>query len=634
MRKRTKFFIALVVLIVFASIIFVYKSLNETRINVGNPTPIPEEVIAGISTLSLTQGGTGLSSYTAGDMVYASSSARLFDIVAVGSVGQCWTVTGAAVLGWGPCGTGGGGGTEVGISYDDGATFTNAGSISFAPGMFTGSVISSVASVNLNWGAGGVPSRSTANAWTALNDFSGGVSISAGTFEVEIAASMSATSFSGATTGISLDEIENLTTDKTFTMAANNLIWNFTTPSEGMVLNATGAFTDHVLHVHQSTGNPGAGTALLHLEADDSDVVGLTIGQHAASTALAFEITSGEAHFIGGNVGIGTSSPAVALDITGSASVSGDFEIVGYASASTYYGEGLIVAGDCNDTTDKFLYDSGTGLFECGTLATGDIPDLSATYLPIIGGTLTGDLFGTNVSLSGNFEAGGYASISGRFDVGGSASVSGSFETAEKFVLGAGSFTGIVDTSNWDVTAAGSFSGLTGLISTGEVDFSGASGLMIPTGAPDEEGELAYDTTDNTLVMHDGTAVRVVGHDIYQATYTVYADADWDNEAIPIWQAPKDMAVTIVQIDGSTMGAASSLSMNFEERAFGSLNSAGTDVFTGEFIAEASGTSSDSFSNAGIAANAHVLLTTGSSAETTGTVDVVTGIIYYRKDVE
>src|SRR6185436_1426413 len=40
-------------------------------------------------------------------------------------------------------------------------------------------------------------------------------------------------------------------------------------------------------------------------------------------------------------VGINTSTPAVALDISGSASVSSNFEAIGYASASSYFGGGL-----------------------------------------------------------------------------------------------------------------------------------------------------------------------------------------------------------------------------------------------------------------------------------------------------
>lgn len=87
-------------------------------------------------------------------------------------------------------------------------------------------------------------------------------------------------------------------------------------------------------------------------------------------------------------------------------------EFSGYASASLYFGTGLEAAGDCNDATDKFLYDSAAGTFSCGTLVTADISDLATYYLPLTGGTLTGVLYGTGASFSAAFETSSYASAS------------------------------------------------------------------------------------------------------------------------------------------------------------------------------------------------------------------------------
>ena len=62
-------------------------------------------------------------------------------------------------------------------------------------------------------------------------------------------------------------------TPTTIAMANNSLTMNFTTPSDGLTLNSTGAFTNHLLHLYQSAGNPGAGTALMHLSYVDVDII-------------------------------------------------------------------------------------------------------------------------------------------------------------------------------------------------------------------------------------------------------------------------------------------------------------------------------------------------------------------------
>jgi hypothetical protein len=120
----------------------------------------------------------------------------------------------------------------------------------------------------------------------------------------------SGTAYFGSVQGISLNEIEDLTADKTFTMNANNLTFSFTTPSDGLTLNATGAFSDHVMHIHQSTGNPGAGAELLHLAADDNDVLPFSIQHTGSPTMLAF--------FEGrGDISIGSSTPYGKLTVQG-----------------------------------------------------------------------------------------------------------------------------------------------------------------------------------------------------------------------------------------------------------------------------------------------------------------------------
>ena len=76
---------------------------------------------------------------------------------------------------------------------------------------------------------------------------------------------------------ILLDQIGNPGASKTFTMANKTLTWTWTTPTGGMDYNMTGAYTGDLIHIHQHTGNPGAGVELMHIEASDADVTALHI---------------------------------------------------------------------------------------------------------------------------------------------------------------------------------------------------------------------------------------------------------------------------------------------------------------------------------------------------------------------
>lgn len=87
---------------------------------------------------------------------------------------------------------------------------------------------------------------------------------------------------------VSLDYISPPAGDWQMTLANKQLkfVWVAPTTADGALeLEVTGAFTGDVLHIHQHTGNPGAGTHLIHLEADDVDVMPLFVD--AAGTISA-----------------------------------------------------------------------------------------------------------------------------------------------------------------------------------------------------------------------------------------------------------------------------------------------------------------------------------------------------------
>ena len=75
-----------------------------------------------------------------------------------------------------------------------------------------------------------------------------------------------------------LNSLANPDGDKTFVMTTRQLEFLWTNPSGNpLTLEASGAYTGALLHIHQHTGNPGS-TYLLELESEDSDV------EHLSST--------------------------------------------------------------------------------------------------------------------------------------------------------------------------------------------------------------------------------------------------------------------------------------------------------------------------------------------------------------
>lgn len=122
------------------------------------------------------------------------------------------------------------------------------------------------------------------------------------------------------------------------------------------------------------------------------------------------------------------------------------------------------------------------------------------------------------------------------------------------------------------------------------------------------------------------------GYVILQATqcYTisVSSGSTWDNIAIP--GPRKRFAYTIRSVIG-VVNSGTSVNFNLEERASGSEASAGTDVFSSDQTADTNNIIVTSFSNSGIATDAKLYLTTGSSAAT-GDVEFLSVDVCYTQD--
>lgn len=70
---------------------------------------------------------------------------------------------------------------------------------------------------------------------------------------------------------LTLNQVGNPTANTVFNFANRDFELDFNIGT--MFLEQRGAFVNDVLHIHQHTGNPGAGSDLLHLEAEDPDVM-------------------------------------------------------------------------------------------------------------------------------------------------------------------------------------------------------------------------------------------------------------------------------------------------------------------------------------------------------------------------
>lgn len=200
------------------------------------------------------------------------------------------------------------------------------------------------------------------------------------------------------------------------------------------------------------------------------------------------------------------------------------------------------------------------------------------------------------------------------------------------------SFTTRVEITTLTVTSSFTVTGISTMVFTANINAGDSTWLKIPTAAApslDAQGQVGFDTTDNTLIMHDGTGKNVIGYSTHSVTVTISSGVGWNGLSFPVWRAPTDMAVTITKIMAETLPTGTTVLFQLDETTFGGTGSAGTDVFTLVFSsAHNQGVTTTSFSNPGIAAESSLVFNTPAAGASAGSPSAITFTIYYKRDQE
>lgn len=162
-----------------------------------------------------------------------------------------------------------------------------------------------------------------------------------------------------------------------------------------------------------------------------------------------------------------------------------------------------------------------------------------------------------------------------------------------------------------------------------------SAALTLPNGTGptvDAIGKIALDTTQNQLLVYDGVSAKVVGSSTQCFSVNVSSGLGFNGLNEPIWSAPPETSITLTQITAWSLPSGTTVVYQLDEAA-SAFDSAGTDVFS---IAYSSGNYTsvvtNSFSNAGIAAGASLVLNCPATAATGGTPRSLYLQICYMKD--
>lgn len=190
---------------------------------------------------------------------------------------------------------------------------------------------------------------------------------------------------------------------------------------------------------------------------------------------------------------------------------------------------------------------------------------------------------------------------------------------------------------NWPAT--GTIAGTQSYSSTNTVTggtITATNVLTVPNGTNPGvslTGVFAFDTTAGQALVHDGVKAIVVGSSTSAFTVTISSGAGWNGLSIPIWRGPTLEPITINRIIAESLPTATTVQYQLDKRAVGSINSAGTSVFTVLFsTANNTGLTTNTFSSPGVPIQNSLVLTTPAASASAGNPTSMTLTVYYTKD--
>ncbi len=397
--------------------------------------------------------------------------------------------------------------------------------------------------------------------------------------------------------------------------------------ADGGILVGTGAGT---MGIRAATFTAGVAGFLTHevggIEANISAIAdgGMLVGTGAGTMAIrASFLTAGAAGFITHELGgleaaVNAYSAIVGINAGSTLEVNLSSEIITLIDDET--GSGALMFGTSPSITTSILAvaqaNIGSAAAEFGDIFIGDGKDLQMgddqdvllTHIADVGVLLTGttdeqfqigdsgtylnqsvdgtlslvgdtiiDITAPNIKLA--FDAAAYLNIATAD--GGITTISQVSDGTDEIKLGDGSDLISVASGNWAVSNAGVFSGLTGIASTGVIDFGATTSQEINNAANntvDAEGEVTIDTTDGQAVYYGNGAVRVLQETDYKCAIIESLAAADDN--LELWMA--NDACTVISAGVHCAGTCTTpAEITMEDRAGNAFTMAVPTVSTG-----------------------------------------------------